>query len=148
MIGIVREVMVGVGDEVSVGDTLITLDARALYADRQDALAGVARAVADRDELLSGPTGSARDVTAETLIAKQDALETTRENEATKVANAYRNLLSSGLTAYSNDSDEEATPPTISGTYSCDTEGDYVLDAYSSGSASGYIQPQWTNQLV
>lgn len=136
--GIVEQVAVDTGDFVQEGDILIKLDARALYADRQDAAAAVAQAVANRDELLSGPTGSAREVTADTIIAKQKALATTKANEEQKVINAYRTLLSSDLTAYSNDPEEDAVSPTISGTYTCNTEGTYLLDVFSSASKSGY----------
>jgi RND family efflux transporter MFP subunit len=125
--GIVQTVLVDTGDVVAAGDTLITMDARALYADQQEATAALARTVADRDELLSGPTGSARDVTTENLASAQENLTTTKENEQQKVANAYQTLLSSGLTAY-----------TISGTYHCDTEGTYTLDVFTSKAESGY----------
>ncbi|MCA9361780.1 HlyD family efflux transporter periplasmic adaptor subunit [Candidatus Kaiserbacteria bacterium] len=136
--GTVLEVLVEEGDTVAVGDVLVTLDARTLYADRQDALAALARAVADRDELLTGPTASAREVTAETLASKQATLITTRDTEGQKVANAYRALLSSNLSAYSNDPTEDATPPIISGTYTCDSEGAYTLTIFNSKSDSGY----------
>lgn len=136
--GIVKEVNVSKGDRVNTGDVLITLDRQALLADRQEAVANLAQAVSQRDELLSGPTGSARNVTAETLSLKEEALQTIRENEAQKVANARRTLLSSNITAYSEDGDEDAVAPTISGTYSCDEEGTYLLEVYSSNSNSGY----------
>lgn len=136
--GIVESVNVKIGDEVQTGDLLVTLDSRALYADRQDAAAAVSRAVANRNELLSGPTNSARELTTETVTSALAALETTRNNEAQKVTNAYRNLLSADLTATSDDIDEDATPPTIGGTYTCDTEGTYVIDVFSSSAASGY----------
>ena len=136
--GTVREVLVEVGDEVAVGDTLVRIDARTLYADRQDALAALAQAVATRDELISGPTDSARLVTTETLASKQTTLETTRESEAQKVTNAYRTLLSADLTAYSKDANEDAEPPTVSGTYTCNQEGIYKLEMYSSSAESGY----------
>ncbi|MEY3783955.1 MAG: hypothetical protein RLZZ230_277 [Candidatus Parcubacteria bacterium] len=138
VVGTVRDVLVAVGDVVAVGDTLVTIDARTLYADRQDALAAITQAVATRDELVNGPTASARTVTGETIESKQKALETTRESEAQKVINTYRTLLSSNLTAYSKDATEDAMPPTISGTYACDEEGVYKIEMYSSSAESGY----------
>lgn len=136
--GVVREVLVDTGDEVQAGDVLITLEAQTLYADRQDALAALTQAVADRDELLEGPTISARKVTAETYINAQETLDTTKRTEAQKVINAYQTLLSSGLTAYSEDIDENATAPTISGTYTCGIEGTYYLSIFNSKAVSGY----------
>lgn len=136
--GIVRSVAVREGDVVAAGDILISLESQALSADRQDALAAISRATADRDELLSGPTGSARDVTERTLEQAKARLATTQENEARRVENAYRTLLSSDLTAYSDDAGEDAVAPTVSGTYTCGDEGKYRLEVFRSNTPSGY----------
>ncbi|MBP6881684.1 MAG: efflux RND transporter periplasmic adaptor subunit [Candidatus Pacebacteria bacterium] len=136
--GIVKDVLVKTGSEVKAGDTLITLDTRSLQTDRQDALAAHSRAIADREELIKGPTLSSRDVTNETIATKEATLTTTKATEEQKVHNAYQNLLSDDLSAYSIDASEDATPPTISGTYSCDKEGTYYIDLFSSGSDFGY----------
>lgn len=136
--GVVKEVLVQTGTEVQAGDTLVTLDTRSLLADRQDALASLAQAIADRDELLTGPTASARTVTLETLASKEAALLTTQENENQKVTNAYHNLLSSDLIAYSHNPNEDATPPIISGTYTCDQEGAYTVTTFPSNADSRY----------
>lgn len=136
--GIVTDVRVKTGSVVKAGDVLITLDTRSLYADRQNALAALKRAEADLAELLEGPTGSARNVTFETFASKEATLATTKETEAQKVANAYHALLSTDLTAYSDDPNEDAVPPTISGTYTCDTEGTYTLSVFGSKADSGF----------
>ncbi len=136
--GIVRIVAVKKGYVVEDGDVLIELDTRALQADRQDALASLASAGADYDELLSGPSGEDREVTSETLELKRATLKTTKETETLKIENARRALLSSSLTAFSDDVNEDATPPTISGTYTCDKEGVYIVDVFSSAAQSGY----------
>lgn len=136
--GIVRDVLVGVGDEVATGDILLMLDTQALTADRQDALAAISSAVATRDELLAGPTNLSREVTLQTVQTKNEALETTKANEQRKIDNAYQALLSSGITAYSNNENEDAVPPTITGTYTCKDEGTLVIDMFSSGTQSGY----------
>lgn len=136
--GIAAAVAVSVGDVVEEGAVLVTLEANAFYADRQDALASLSRAIADRDELLAGQTESARDVTSKTLARAIETLESTRTNEARKVDNAYRTLLSSDLEAYSDNLGEDATPPTISGTYNCDDTGTYTLSVFTSNTQSGY----------
>ena len=136
--GIVKTVNVKKGDVVNTGDILIELERDALLADRQDAVSKVTQAVSSRDELLAGPTDSARDVTTQTLAQARESLETVRSNEARKIENAYRTLLSDGLTAYSTDPNEDSTPPIISGTYTCTEEGTYRLELYSSGAQSGY----------
>ena len=136
--GVVKRVMVEVGATVAVGDILATLDTRSLQADRQDALAFLSSAQADRAQLIAGPQSESRLVTDETVALKEAALTTTKENEQRKIENARQALLSSNIAAYSNDSDEEAVAPTISGAYTCDEEGTYELTVYSSGGASGY----------
>ena len=136
--GIVDKVLVDKGEHVVQGDTLITLRRASLLADRQNAQADLVRAQADRDELLSGPRGEARSVTeTEVAIAKEN-LDQTRRTEFEKVNNARRTLLSSGLTALSQDSSEKAVPPTITGTYQCEEEGSYFIEAFRSGAESGY----------
>jgi HlyD family secretion protein len=136
--GIVASVEVSEGSEVEVGDIIATLETRALEADRQDALANLSRAFAERDQLLAGPSESERSVTGESVASAEEALATTKENEARKVENARRALLSSNVTAFSDDDDEDATPPTVSGTYACDEEGIYQLDVFRSAAQSGF----------
>lgn len=136
--GIVSTVNVTEGDVVDTGDILISLEARALAADRADARASLARAVATRDELAAGASVTTRAATAETITLKEATLTTTKATQAELVDNAYRSLLSSNLTAISTDSDEEAVAPIVTGTYGCDEEGVYLLDTYSSGGSSGY----------
>lgn len=136
--GIIKKVSVSIGETVETGDIIAELDTKALSADRQDALAAVERALADRDELISGPSASARNLTGETVASKKAALANTKADEAQKIKSAYSKLLSSDLTAYSNSSDEDAVPPTISGTYSCEEEGEYILEVFSSAANSGY----------
>lgn len=136
--GIIQEILVEVGDEVKAGDVLATMDTQTLYADRQEAVAALAGAIANRDELLAGPTESARASTAEIVTSKQIALNTTKDNETQKIINAYRTLLSTDLIIYSKDPSEKAVPPTLTGTYTCNQEGMYKLEAYSSSAESGY----------
>ena len=136
--GIVKKVNVKKGDTVQAGDVLIELERTALLAERADVFARVTQAVANRDELISGPTNSARAVTSQTLTQATELLATTRENEQRKIDNAYQALLSGSLTVYSNDPDEAASPPVVSGSYTCANEGSYRLELFNSGAQSGY----------
>jgi multidrug efflux pump subunit AcrA (membrane-fusion protein) len=136
--GIVDSVLVTKGQVVEVGQPLITLSGRAQAADRQEAVAAVASAIANRNELLAGPTATDRQVTSETVAAKESSLATTIENQERLVENARRALYSTTASIYSNDSNQEAVAPVVSGTYTCETEGTYRLDVYSSSGASGY----------
>jgi HlyD family secretion protein len=136
--GIVKKVNVKKGDKVKAGDILLELERDALLADRTEALSRITQAVANRDELLSGPTDSTKNVTSQTLEQAKESLITISKNEQGKIDNAYRALLSGGLTTYSDDPSEPATPPVVSGSYTCDTEGTYRLQVFSSNAQSGY----------
>lgn len=138
MTGIVRTVPVEEGDEVGAGDILATLEQRSLLAERQDAVAALQSAQADRTELLAGPREEARTVTDTEIENARQNLERTREEQTEKVASARRTYLSSDLEAVSDDENEDATPPTVSGTYRCDETGEYHIEVYAAGSPSGY----------
>lgn len=136
--GIVREILVTEGAMVTEGQILATLEQDELAAERQDAYAALLIAQADLDELQSGPRSEERDVTdAAVAIARAD-YERAVSEEAKKVANAYRTLLSDDLEALPVDANTEAVAPTISGTYTCSTEGTYIIRTFRSGSQSGY----------
>jgi HlyD family secretion protein len=135
--GIVREILVKEGDFVTKGQILATLEQSELLADRQDAYAALRIAQADTSELITGPRDEERDVTtAAVAIAKED-LERTKTEEARKVENAYRTLLSEDLEALPLNRNTTATPPTISGTYTCEA-GTYTLEMFRSGAQSGF----------
>jgi len=136
--GIIDQVLVSKGDQVKQGDPLVTLRRADLLADRQNAQADLVRAQADRDELLSGPRNEARNVTeTEVAIAKEN-LDQTRRTELEKVNNARRTLLSSGLTTLSKDGSENASAPSITGTYQCEDEGSYSIEVFRSSAKSDY----------
>ena len=136
--GIVERVLVKKGDVVEAGDILVELDRQALLADRADAVARLAQAQANRDELIAGPTNTARNITDETLSLKEQSLQTTIASEERKVENALSDLLSSDLEAVTDDAQEDANAPVVSGTYTCEKEGVYTIDVYASKSDSGY----------
>jgi HlyD family secretion protein len=136
--GKVREVLVRKGDTVATGTVLAILDNGTLTADYSDALASLKSAEADLSELVAGARHETKDVSNETVILKQTLLKNTEASEQIKVTNARKLLLSSSLTAYSNQADEEATAPTITGSYICNNEGQYRLEMFRSGTDSGY----------
>jgi len=136
--GIVSDVLVAEGATVTEGQILATLEQDELVAERQDAYAALLIAQADKDELESGPRTEARDITKATVEIARADLERTVSEEAKKVANAYRTLLSDDLEALPLDANVEDVPPTISGTYTCAKEGVYTMEVFRSGSQSGY----------
>jgi RND family efflux transporter MFP subunit len=136
--GVVKTVLVEVGDTVEAGEILAILESDSASNEHLAAMAGLRSAIADRGELIAGPTNTTRTVTNETVQLKKEALATTIDIELSKVKNARRALLSDGLTAYTDKTTEDATPPTVSGTYTCEKEGSYMVSIYPSRGASGY----------
>ncbi len=136
--GLVTDVFVKAGDVVTAGQLLATLGSRQLVAERAAAAATLDEALAGRTELQAGPTEAERAVTSATVAAAEAALHETKQTESEKVANARAALLSNDLEATATDADEEATPPTISGSYACSAEGTYRLNIYRSAADSGY----------
>lgn len=136
--GLVTDVFVAAGDTVVKGQLLATLGAAELVAERASAAATLRDALAGRSELEAGPTAEARAVTAATVAAAETALEETIATEREKVRNARAALLSNDLGALSTDSGEEAPAPTVTGSYTCTTEGAYTVSLYRSGADSGY----------
>lgn len=136
--GIVEKILVTTGDEVLEGQVLVTLQSNTLLADRTEALAAINSAEATLTEIMTGPTETAKNVTSEKLMSAFTTLQQTKVRNDLNVTNAYRTLLSTDLEAYTKEADNDATPPTISGTYTCGEEGVYIIDVYSSASFSDY----------
>lgn len=136
--GIVSSIYVNEGDTVSEGQILATLEQAELLAERETAYGDLVVAEANRQEALSGPRAEARTVTATVVETAKSDLARTITEEAQKVENAYRTLLSSNLEAVPVDPDTDDIPPTILGTYSCDKTGQYQLSVFRSNTKSGY----------
>lgn len=136
--GVVSKVYAVEGATVQAGEVLATLGAEGLVATRASALAELALATADRQELVTGVRSEERAITDTTVAIAQAELDRTKKAQALAVESARRTLLNTAITARSIDASEASAPPIISGTYSCDKKGTYTLSIYSSGAASGY----------
>ncbi|HTH93037.1 MAG TPA: biotin/lipoyl-binding protein [Candidatus Paceibacterota bacterium] len=116
--GRVASVSVKVGDHVTKGQTLASLDS-------SSALGAVSQAKGALE--LAQAQYASQDVQYANAKKQQDVL----------VQNAYRTLLSSGLTATPTVQDDSHVP-TISGTYTCEQQGSYTITPYPSGATSGF----------
>jgi len=123
--GRISAVLVHTGDLVKQGQVLATLDA-------SDLMGAVDQAKGALD--LAKAQYASLDVQYANAEKQQDLL----------VANAYRTLLSSGLSSIAQDrynlnlTVDDIQAPQISGTYSCDKEGSYEITTYGTGVPSGY----------
>jgi multidrug efflux pump subunit AcrA (membrane-fusion protein) len=136
--GTLAHLAVAEGDRVGAGSVLASLSTSSLAAELAEADARVASARATYAELLAGQRPEERtltDTTVATAITNRERIST-EENK--KVANARRLLLSTDLVAIPRDSTNDDIPPTISGTYTCDNEGEYIVRVFRSRADSGY----------
>lgn len=115
--GRIEAVLVKEGDAVHSGQVLARLSA----PDAQGAIS---------------QTKGALDLAQAQYASLNSQYQTTKKQQDQIVSNAYRTLLSSGLAAVPNKDDPNA--PTVSGTYTCDKEGSYIMKIYATGSESGY----------
>jgi len=136
--GKVTEVFVDEGSVVETGEALATLASSELLADRAEAVAALELAEAQLDETVAGPTAETQAVSSAKVSNAEQNLARVSSEQAEIVKNARVALLSTGLEALATNPNEDATAPTISGTYTCLDEGTYVIDVYPSNAESGY----------
>lgn len=136
--GVVSKIYVDEGSVVQEGDVLAVLGVEELVALRTSAVADLRVAEANRAELISGDTVTTRDITNTKVAIATAELASVNTAQTVAVEASKRTLLSSDLTARTEDPEERAPAPVITGTYQCDKEGSYILAIYSSGSDSGY----------
>jgi multidrug efflux pump subunit AcrA (membrane-fusion protein) len=135
--GIIERINAKEGDTVKKGTVLATLRHTDLSAEYQDAKATLRIAEANRDELKNGARPEELAISKTTAeIAMEDLTRITTEQN-TRVTNAYQKLLSSEISIKPKKNDNEDTPPTISGTYTC-KEGVYTIETFPSAANSGY----------
>ncbi len=134
--GIVTEVFVDEGQVVTEGEVLATMASARLVAQRNSALAVLKSAELDYAQ-------ASREQSDQAIYAVQienagSTVEQTISEYNERLANAKLTLLSSDLEARAINGNETAAPPTITGTYTCDTEGSYIIEVYQSSAASGF----------
>ncbi len=127
---IVRSVNVEVGQEVVQGQVLATLDNRDEYATLKSAQAKYQKVV-------DGASSEEIAVAQASLDSAKSDLQNTQNTQDTLVVNAHRNLLNADLTPVL-DAGTTTTAPTVTGTYTADTEGVYTI-AIRATSGSGYF---------
>ncbi len=136
--GVVSVINVKEGDVVNVGDILGSLASETLVMDRNRANAMLRATRAERDELLLGPQTEAISVSEEVVRTRKEALARVEKEQDISVEQARQLLYSTGLEAVIADQNRDVTAPTVSGTYTCQTEGQYEILFYRSGAKSGF----------
>jgi RND family efflux transporter MFP subunit len=141
--GRVGMVNVEEGQRVEVGEELAILTGGSEYAGLIAARSNLRAQQAILTDLIAGASDSDSRVANARLKTAELALESAEATQNLTIENARRQLLSNDLRAYLEEGAQEEgsnsyIPPTISGTYNGDEEGEYVLELYSSNAQSGY----------
>jgi HlyD family secretion protein len=130
---VVKSVRVNVGDVVRAGQILATLDQGQALAAVTEARGALLGAQAKYNKTVEGASGEDLALAQVALKNAQTDLENTKNNQATIVANAYRTLLNSSITAFALSSSDSQPTPSISGTYILDKEGEIKISVSQSG---------------
>lgn len=125
--GKVTSVSVSEGDNVEKGDTLLTLDNIQQRVAVQNAKVALKSAELALFELENDSDESVQGSVLSQTKAQQDII----------IRDAYSTYLNTGLSAYPEKTNQSGDAPAISGNYACVTEGEYILDIYSSSANSG-----------
>lgn len=137
--GVLRTMNVQVGDKVSKGRILATLDAGTLYGSVKSAEGSLKAAQARYDRILAGTSNEEINLAEVSLRNALIDLENTKKQQDLIVENAKKTLLNKDLEAVlESNTTTSNTAPTISGTYGGLNEGSYKISTYSTG-AGGYF---------
>lgn len=136
--GIIKSILKQEGEYVVEGEVLASLTQDVLVNQYEAATQNVNYQKALQAEILRGPKIEDELVSESSVKVAQAGIDRVSTEFDTAVTAAYQRLLSSGLAAYPVDKDNPATPPVITGTYSCQSEGSYVLSLYASNAPTGF----------
>ncbi len=135
--GRIKTVSVKAGDIVKQGQVLATLDSGSTQGALAEAKAAYKTAQANYQKIINGATGTAIDVAKAAVNTAEVNLDGITKQQALLVANAYTNFLNSTLVAKS-DVETYLPTPSITGTYTKNTEGTINIIANQAGSG-GYF---------
>jgi len=124
--GKVTSVLVKDSAQIKKGDVLFTLENVNQRLGVQNALVALKSAQLALSELLNNNSD-----------ADSSLLSQTKKQQDISIASARNIYLNTDLRAYPEDYDESSEAPKILGNYSCNTEGQYIIETYSSASSTG-----------
>jgi len=148
--GRITMIPVTAGDSVRTGQVLVSLDTKDAFVSLKQAQASLESAHANYQKVLSGASGPDIEVSRAAVTAAQTSLDNAKKNlddvkaqQTLLIKNSYHTFLNSGLmnSGVSNSgfgatpgpSNLSAIPPTISGTYTGEQQGEYKISIYDAG---------------
>ncbi len=133
------------GQQVKAGQTIAVVDETNNTIALNQARASVASAQANYDQVLAGSTSQAIELAQLAVAADQEAvttastsLQTTKQQDATNVANALTNLLNSSPSAMASNTNIGTGTVNITGNYTGTQQGTYTIQIYSTGSGKQF----------
>jgi HlyD family secretion protein len=143
--GTISEIDVKAGDSVKKGQTLVKLDTSSASAALSQASAVLAVAQANYEKLLNGATSAQTDVSSAAAQTAQTALDNAKKTQTATIAqqnlivsNSQSALMNSGISASPSSGNLSSVSPTISGTYTGSTQGEYDIRVVSTGSGLSF----------
>ena len=129
--GIVKSLKVKVGDKVTAGQVLATLDSQSEQAALTSARGVLAGAQARLKKTIEGASN-------EEIALSEITLNQTKLTQDTLVNNAYQNLLNSYPDAVPKDGTSDYIAPVITGTYRLGKEGKINISSYYSTGGTSF----------
>lgn len=136
--GIVRGVKVKVGDKVSAGQIIATLDQGNELASLTQARGAVAGAQAKYQSILDGASSEEVKLSQIALENAKRDYDRLKSQQEILVGNAYENLLNSTPEALPSAGVSDYIAPTISGNYNLKKEGKLIISIYYTGNGSNF----------
>ena len=132
--GRIKSVSVKVGDTVTAGTILASLDSENAVGAVNQAKGAYTAAQTAYQKLVNGASTPDIDVAKVALANAQNTYNTTVAQQKVLVANAFSAMMNSGITAVSSPTNTTSSAPVISGTYTGTEQGVYTIKTYSTGS--------------
>ena len=129
--GIMASVPVKEGQKVKQGQVLANLDQRDQLASLTSARGSLALAQANYQQVLDGASNEEIAVSQASVDAAKSALENAKQQQATAVANAYKALLNSTISAVANSSNSGSATVSLTGAYEGKEQGVYKVTIYN-----------------
>ena len=140
--GTIENVFVSIGERVFKDQILANLNTEEVEYRLLQAEAGFLAQKARFDEVYSGNIEEVIKIRESAVLSANTLLENTKKKTEDTVKNSRENLLNNDLRAYvsdlSNYDDLNFSSPTITGVYTSNKEGEYIVSIYRSGRPSGY----------
>ena len=136
--GKITKINVSVGQKVTQGQILATLEQSNQAAALTSARGALAQAQANYNRVMSGASNEDVALAQAAVDSAQSALDNTQKQQQIAVDSAYKTLLNSGLAAIGGSSNSGATTIAISGSYTSLETGEYTITVYSAGDGMHY----------